>query len=308
MNQGVFLESIIRALSFFDLFDLPLTREEIFRYAWSPPSAGKLELENILDNLPPEKIGNKFGYYFLSGRETIVEERRRRVAISDQKIKRARAAVKWLRQVPFIKAVFVCNSVAFGSPREKSDIDLFIITVPGRIWVARFFANLILKLTLQRIGKLHSANKICLSFFLDSKHLDLSPLAIAPDDVYLAYWALTLIPLFDPEAFYAQILKTNRWLDKFLPNAKGAILPPALGKPGLWQRLAEPMWRGSYGNIIENDTKKIQLMKLSYALKDAAKKPDKNVIIADGILKFHEHDLRRVLRDKWLAKCGDLLI
>lgn len=304
MNSGVFLQSITRALCFFDLFDYPLTREELFRYAWLPPYASRFEFEQIFASLPIEKIQEKFGYYFLAGREEIVEKRRQNSILVDQKLQKAKAALRWLKLVPFIKAVFVCNSVAFGAPHQESDIDLFIVTAPKRIWIARFFANAILKITRQRVGKLHSENKICLSFFLDSNHLDLSNIAIAPDDVYLAYWVLMLIPIFDPEAMQAQVLKNNRWLDKFLPNARLIVLPPALGRPNWFQRAWEAMWRGSYGNIIEGDVKKIQLMKLSYALKDAAKKDDKSVIINDGVLKFHhENDARRILRDKWLAKC-----
>ena len=69
-----------------------------------------------------------------------------------------------------------------------------------------------------------------------------------------------------------------------------------------WKKMWQAMWRGSYGDTIENEAKKLQLHKMKFTLKEKAKLPDHGVVIVDGILKFHENDTRSVIREKWLGK------
>jgi hypothetical protein len=44
------------------------------------------------------------------------------------------------RALPFVKAIYICNSITFNSLRKDSDIDLFIITKANRLWLDRFFS------------------------------------------------------------------------------------------------------------------------------------------------------------------------
>lgn len=306
--QNILRQSIIKTLSYFDLFNYPLTREELFAYLWQPPAIGYEEFLERLGALNAEgNILCKFGSYFLPGGEKNVEIRRRRLLISEQKLKTAKKAVNKIKSVPFLRAVFVCNTVGAETASAESDIDFFIITDIGRVWVVRFFTNLILRLFGLRTHK-KVKDKICLSFFVDSNHLDLSPIRIAEDDVYLAYWSAQLFPLYDPQNYYAKFIFANKWLKKFMPNISDQVLAPRrlAGRDAkfgnIWKRIWEKMWSGAYGNLIENQAKGMQMARLKFLLKAKAAQNDKGVILSEGILKFHENDARGQFRKLWQSK------
>ena len=297
-------ESIRRTLGYFDLFDCPLTKEELFAYLWQPP---QLNYEEFLVQVGErhEVFQEKFSYFFLFDREATLENRRRRLLISEQKLKIAVRAVKKIRAVPFLRAVFVCNSVGAGLARTDSDIDFFIITAPGRIWLVRFFSNLVLKFwRLRTFGKKHR-DKICLSFYVDEKHLNLQPLCAVKDDIHFIYWLHEMVPVYDPKNLYESFLKANRWTQGYVPNIARKSQSSYLhviadGKFGrVWRNMWEAMWGGAYGGVLENQTKQIQLARLKMTLKDTSSRSDNSVVIEDGVLKFHENDTRRDVYEKW---------
>ena len=47
------------------------------------------------------------------------------------------------RQLPFVRQIFLSNSITFNSLNSNSDIDLFVICKEKRLWLCRFFAYLI---------------------------------------------------------------------------------------------------------------------------------------------------------------------
>lgn len=305
-------QSILRTLAYFDLADYPLTKEELFSYLWQSPA---VSYGVFLDFLNDQNIiQEKFGYYFLPGREVTVEKRRERLLISELKMKLACRAAKKIRAVPFVKAIFVCNSVGTEQAKAKGDIDFFIITAPGRIWLVRFFTNLILRLWGRRTYGQKTNNRICLSFYVDSENLDLSGLRAMEDDIHFIYWLHQMVPLYDPENYYAKFSAANNWTKKFLPNLKpevlaGYISPLTVSKLGrLWKGLWGKMWGGGYGQLLENQARQIQQIKLKISLKAKANQPGNGVVIKDGVLKFHENDRRAGYYEAWMNKLKTLNI
>ncbi len=292
-------------------------------------------MENRNDNFT-----EKFGYHFLPGRETIVENRRRRLLISEMKMSIARRAAKKLRAVPFLRAVFVCNSVGMGQAEAESDIDFFIVAAPQRIWIVRFFCNLILRLWGLRTYGEKIKNRICLSFFVDEHHLGLSDMRVAEDDIHLAYWLHQMAPIYDPHNLYAKFLRANDWTDKFLPNVipageriQASVIPakagicdiamadsrfrgndncsqevlyihpiPATRLARLWKTIWQTMWRGAYGDLLENQAKQIQMLKMKFSIKEKARSGDKGVVLGEGVIKLHENDRRAEYRKKWIER------
>ncbi len=362
--------SLVKTLAYFDLFNFPLIEEELFKFLWMPPHLrqgfggqtrmgfeefGKLasELARPLptlsfakergDSLSPSQrrereersrtIGWRDSYYFLPGREEIISTRQKGAKETERKLIKARRAVKLIRSVPFLRAVFVCNSVGARMARPESDIDFFIVAEKNRIWIVRFFTNVILRLFGMRTYGSHQANRVCLSFYVDVAHLDLTPWRAVDEDIHFAYWMHQMIPLYDPENYYEKFLKANTWVEKFLPNVfmstsetppcpplkrggcgdssppfkegtggevSGMVGDSRLGR--IWKKMWEAMWWGSYGNIIESEAKKLQMIKMKLSTKEKAKLPDHGVVITDGVIKLHENDARRVVRDSWLKK------
>jgi hypothetical protein len=253
-------------------------------------------------------VVEKFGYYFLPGQASSVEKRRERDLVSDLKTKKAGRVVKKILMVPFLRAVFVCNSVGAGQAWPDSDIDFLIITAPNRIWIVRFFTNLILRLFGLRTYGNRVSDKICLSFFLDEKHLNLAELRVTDRDIHFAYWLKQMQPIFDPDNLFKKFLAVNNWTDYYLSNYKyqGEYLKKVTaGKmAGWWRKMWERMWYGAYGNLIEKEAKENQMARMSLHLKEKMNNGDRGVVIRDGVIKLHENDARR----KYLEEWGKLII
>jgi hypothetical protein len=306
---GDLQSSIRNTLAYFDLSDYPLTKEEIFSFLWQPPIISYSDFLNTIGSL---NLESKFSYYFLPGREEIAEVRRHKLLVSEQKLKIARLAVRIMRSVPFLRAVFVCNTTGSEQANEDSDVDLFIITEKNRIWITRILITFLLELfRLRRVGK-RVKNKICLSFYVTVENLDLAKFRVADDDVHFAYWLNQMLPIFDPDNYYAKFLESNSWTKTYLPNLNLNQVSSYLPKISesrfgrIWKKVWEKMWQGSYGDLINNQAKQVQLSKMKFSGKGTDRGEDKGVVISDGVLKFHEKDTRIEYREMWKKKVEEL--
>ncbi|OGH84060.1 MAG: hypothetical protein A2261_02910 [Candidatus Magasanikbacteria bacterium RIFOXYA2_FULL_44_8] len=300
-------QSILKTLAYFDIANYPLTKEEIFRYLWQPP---RLSCADFLAQFFEQNMRwqEKYGYYFLPGREEIMENRRRRLVASARKLKKAKRAAGLIASVPFLAAIFVCNSVATEQARPDSDIDFFIVTTPGRIWIVRFFTNLILRIFGLRTYGQKRADRICLSFFVDSDHLNLRPHVVADSDIHFIYWLQQMVPLYDSNNLYNKFLQANNWIANFTPHvgkaavtvSSVAVTNSAIGR--WWKNIWGRMWHGSYGDMVENQAKQLQMHAMKKTIKQLASVAPKNVVIADGVIKLHETDTREEYLKNWKQK------
>lgn len=294
--------SIIQTLSFFDLFAQPLTLQEIYRFLYQPPSGVTIEdVKQELDQcVHTDKIG---GLYALKSGTATVQSRMEHLLAYIQKIKRVRWAVRIIRYVPFVKAVFVCNTVGFGVPTKESDIDVLVVTQDKRVFLARFLVTCVLSIFGLRRHDKKVKNKVCLSFYLSESGLNLQPLTIERD-IYLAYWIALLIPIYDVENMYEKILGQNKWVNQVLPNALQSYYPATHIRVDdsfvslFLRRIAGFSFLSFVWKMFEQVTKKIQL----WWMKEKLARPraiSTSVVVSDTMLKFHEEDRRVVYRDEW---------
>lgn len=317
MNDTDTIKSIIDTLAWFDIFDTPLTKEEIYTWLWTrsldSPSKEVLYTQ-LYDMREQGQLGHEHGFFCLPGRESLFARRQLSTPIIDKKMDIAKRAVQTLRWIPFLHAVFVCNTVASASADECSDIDVFVVIRNGRLWLTRLLVTLTLALFRFRRNKTHVANKICLSFFVTDAHLDLSDVTLGEPDIYLMYWIDQLIPVFDPTHVRAEILKQNAWATQYLPNAfRPYILHPrwrveesAVSKKV--KRMFEAFWGGGYGDLIEKQAKGVQEKKMAMNFGSIKDEPDSRVVIDDTMLKFHENDRRAQYREEWRARVSNIRI
>jgi len=310
-----FEKSVLATLAYFDLFSQPLTREELFRYLRTTDNPDLritygefvVELDRIMSLPGVVPLGTETGFYFLQGREEIVDERQRKVKIVEQKLKIAKRAIKKISWVPFLRAIFICNTVAGWTADEESDIDFFIIAKKGRIWLVRLLANFILRLFGLRTYGEKIKNRICLSFFVSDDNLNLESIALERD-VYLMYWLAQLVSVYDPSGLHKSMLGANKWVGKFLQNFSCIMYhiscnncDRVIGR--VVKRIFEKMWGGGYGDLIETQAKGIQLSKLKKRFSEIGTEQNKNVIISDSMLKLHENDRREEYRERWKERC-----
>jgi hypothetical protein len=303
-------QSILKTLACFDLASFPVTSEELFVFLWQPPQVTYLEFVEYLATVHDPRWQTQGGYYFLAGRSECIAERQRHIVPTELMLKKARRAARCIAWLPFLKAILVCNSVGAETATMESDVDLLIITDPGRIWIVRFFAHSILRLLGMRTYGRKTAGRMCLCFFIDTDHLDLGPLRVVPDDIHFAYWLQQMFPLYDAADYAGRFRKANTWVVDYVPHQKAELRFPVtytekikiswLG--ALAKKILEKMWGNNYGELIEREAKKVQWQSISPRIKELARVPNNHVVLREGILKFHEHDTRLAYRQQWLEK------
>jgi len=208
-------ESIIRTLTYFDIFDYPLTLVELKKYCDVKIAVNDEEFLDILDSI--YIVQESQGLYYLLGREQIVEKRLVRSETSIQKMVKARVIAKVLSRIPFVRLIGVSGSLSMNNSQQEDDIDLFFITQKNTLWITRLIVSLAL-LSLgqkRKRGEKRAKDKICPNMFLseDAMHFPKKK-----QNLYTAHEILQLKVLFERDNAHAKFLLKNKWVEKLLPN------------------------------------------------------------------------------------------
>ena len=130
--------SILRTLAYSDLFDYPLTAEEIWRYQAGTEYAASEVAEALAgDPILRARVSNEGDFYCLSGREDIFAIRVQRARASRRVWRRARAYGRIVSRLPFVRMVAVTGALAMDNLGDRPDIDFLVVTEAGRVWGLR---------------------------------------------------------------------------------------------------------------------------------------------------------------------------
>ena len=189
--------------------------------------------------------------------------------------------------------IWICNSISMNAANENSDIDLFIVTSPDRLWHVRIMVTLYFHIRgLRKTGKKH-AWKFCLSFFSTTEGMNFERFALS-DDIYLYYWILAMKPILNNNRCYQKFVEENKsWADYM--QFRNAFSKHQRDIPYSWK----VKWEDSkLLDFMNNVWKKILLPK---TLKSFQKLwYPFGVIISDSMLKFHDQDKRKqIKKDLW---------
>lgn len=305
------LESLLSPLAYYDAFDVPLTSQEVFlsmpQMEGSRPVFEDVE-RALAEAVRAGRVSCSGGFYCLPGREALAALRQSRYALAEGKYARVRRFLSIARFAPFLRAVFVCNTLARSYARPESDIDLFLVTAPGRIWLTRLCVTGLAALLRMRPTEETSADRICLSFFVTVEALDLKGLAL-DDDVYLAHWLQELCPVYDEAGIVRRSFVENGWLRGVLPETRVQVPSPRrlvrarlMGAKRGFERLLD----AAFGDRLEGWARRRQLAWMPAALKAAAGTPASDVVLNDRVLKFHDQDRRAAIRDAYREKMRNL--
>ncbi len=301
------MTGLLSALAYYDQFEFPLTAQEIF-FAL-PVSEGARpsfdDLERVLSEAVRRRVvETNDGMYFLPGREALVAERKTQYGLAEGKYKRVMRFLRIARFAPFIRAAFVCNTLARSNARAASDIDLYLVAAPGRLWLTRLCVTGLATLLRVRPTETESADRICLSFFVSTDALNLRPLAIE-DDVYLAHWLQELYPVYDEAGIARRSYVENGWLRDELPESRvqtaspRRVIAPRFLRVKRW---LEGAIDALFGDRLERWAKRKQLSWLPASLRAAAGTSQPDVVLTDTVLKFHDRDRRVEIRDTYRQK------
>lgn len=287
-------------LAYFDQFSHPLTATELWNFLWQPPQAVAWnEYLSILDRaVKARKIATSNGFYFLPDREAVVESRQRAQVLVERKLTIARKAAPILSTVPGVEAIFVCNTVAAGWPSSKSDIDVLVVTRPGRLWLTRLLFTFATMLLTKRRHDHQIADHLCLSFYVTRDHVNVANVRGPSPDIYFMYWLQQLFFLAGDPAVVTELANANTWVKEYLPNSVVPQFQYPQIKTGYWVNTIKTIGEKLFGDWLERVARNFQKKRI--AAKPHAPAPA--VVISDCMLKFHEHDKREEYQRIWREK------
>jgi hypothetical protein len=243
--------AIVQTVAYADIFDYPLTADEIHRYLIGL-QAGRGTVRGLLSTALPGGLARTGRYFTLAGREHTVETRKLRMASAADYWRRAVHYGRRMSHLPFVRMVAVTGALAMDNNAD-GDIDYLVITEPGRLWLCRA-----LIVGLVRIAAL-SGTELCPNYFLTERAL-----VLEERNLFTAHEVTQMVPIAGL-ATYHQLRELNRWTDRFLPNASAAPRRLATFEPSRagTRRLVESTLRSGLCTPLERWEMNRKLRKLS---------------------------------------------
>ncbi|HTS45373.1 MAG TPA: nucleotidyltransferase domain-containing protein [Puia sp.] len=240
--------NVLKILVYFDLFDYPLTGDEIYRFLDLKTDRNTLMAD--LNQLTEEKyVFKNNDFYSLKNNPALIKKRITENDYAQPLLLRARKNSKFLFGFPYVKGIFISGSLSKNVAKKKSDIDYFVITDPNRLWIARTIMHLFKKLTFLT-GHQHW---YCMNYFIDEEGLQ-----IEEKNIFTALELITLMPVRGNGAIDA-FFKANSWSAKYFPNCVVNTRLHDEKPPGnRMRKLIERIFNSNAGNKLDN-----YLMKLT---------------------------------------------
>ena len=231
--------AILQAVAYADVFEYPLTADEIHRYLVGM-QANRAAVRSVLATMSGRLLSRSGRYFTLAGRESAIETRRGRAARAADYWRRAVRYGHAIGNLPFVRMVAVTGALAMDNMAD-SDIDYLVVTEPGRLWLCRALV----------VGVVRAAGfrgtELCPNYFLSERALVLSE-----RNLFTAHEVTQMVPVSGMRT-YQQMRELNRWTDAYLPNATGAPRRIAAVEPQRWRggRILEHALRSRLATPLE---------------------------------------------------------
>ena len=288
-------KAVIKTLVYSDIFEFPLSYDELWRFLISPKPVAKKSFNKTL-NGQSQNFSVKNGWHYLFQRDSLIDIRLQRNKESSKKLTDARKIVSYLSLVPTVYLVGISGALAMENAGDKDDIDLFVITKTNTIWITRFILILILQVFGVRRNRStkRAANTVCLNMFIDEAGM---AFLLEKRDLYTAHEIAQMKPLFDRGNTYQKFIGANLWVKEFLPNSlnRGTTQNPSASS-GQAQNHAESFFSVVLRPILrisalEFIAKKFQLWYM--------KRHITNEKITNHMLAFHPLDYKEIVLKKY---------
>lgn len=239
-------KDILTALAYFDMFNYPLTRAEIFVYLQHKHR--RADFEAALKYLvASQSVFNFDSFYTLKNDASLASRRVAGNQRATELMKTARKVSAFLIHFPYVRGIAVSGSLSKNYADEDSDIDLFIITKKNRLWIARTIMHAFKKLT-YLVGKQYC---FCMNYYLDEQQMQ-----IPEKNIYTAIEVITLVPL-QGDAVFEQFFVANSWTQGFLPNNCLRLSTANPVKNNWLKRAVEFLLNNKLGSTLDSKLMKI---------------------------------------------------
>lgn len=206
--RSALAQAVLRTLVYADIFDCALRLADAQRFLIAATGSA-LEIEAALEaGVRAGRVVRSDGLYGLRGRNEILKLRPARERHSAQLWRHARRWGAAMAGLPFVRMVAVTGALAVNNAASADDdIDLLVLTTPGRVWLARALC-----IGLVRLARRFGVN-LCPNYVLSAAALEQSP-----RNLYIAHELAQMVPL-SGYALHARMMAANEWVLGFLPNS-----------------------------------------------------------------------------------------
>ena len=247
------MEEVLKPLLYADIFDYPLTFDEIYHFLDFKASQNTVRM--LLDKaVQAQQIILIDPYYCLPGKTGLPDLRQKRQQASQRLWPKALHYGRWIASLPFVRQVSITGSLAVNNPRDEvDDIDFFVVTAPNRLWLCRA-----LMILLVRLGHRQGVH-LCPNYLLTE-----NVMVFRENNLYIARELQQMVPIYGKDA-YLKIRAKNDWITTYLPQAEAPnldrlndTLSPAQTR---LKQIGEFLLRGYVGNLAETYLRRRQISK-----------------------------------------------
>jgi hypothetical protein len=233
-------QDILATLSYFDIFDYPLTQTEIFQFLRHPstqPEFNKAIQELYIENW----IYKLDEFYSLQDSYALITRRKEGNARARNMMKTAEKIAGFLSAFPFVRGVAVSGSLSKNFADKDADIDFFIITAKNKLWLARTIMHCFKKFTFL----VKKQEWFCMNYYIDEQMCQ-----IKEKNIFTATEVATLLPLRGINAF-RQFYANNKWSRNYLPNHILRVSYVNETKSSLLKKCVELLLNNPAGNLLD---------------------------------------------------------
>lgn len=279
-------KAIILTVSYSNIFEFPLTEDEISRRLISKNRVSLEDVRNELSKLVrKDLIDNKDGCFFI--KNTLIADRKERNNFSKNKKREAQNFYNKAKLLPFIKAIAITGSLSVNNAKENDDVDWLIICQNHTLWIVRPLVILLALLygkRRERDGH-HRDNSWCFNMFLTEDTLDV---AQQKRSIFSAFEVCQAEFVVDKDSVAEKFLIVNRWANNYLANFYTIRLKESHGY------VSNHKMNKQVNFVIKLLNKGLFFIQYHYM----KAKITREVVSIDRAL-FHPRDTKRVVVQKW---------
>jgi len=233
---------ILKVVAYFDLFNYPVTKEEIHFFLDSKVKQHELYWD-LRELTAHGYLFCEQEFYSLKNDPSLAEKRIRANEKARILLATAHKLSKFLFAFPFVRGIGISGSLSKHFADEKADIDYFIITQQNKLWICRTILHAFKKLSFIT-GHQHW---FCMNYFVDEEAM-----RIEEKNIFTATELVTLMPMCGNDTL-EKFFKANDWSNHYFPNhiTKPAMHPTIAGRYK-FKKLLESIFNNRWGDRLDD--------------------------------------------------------
>ncbi len=198
--------AFLRSVTYAALFDYPLTLAQLRASLVEVRAEAAVVASWWRDSeFLQATVEHRDGLYFPAGRAELLLTRTRREALSRDLLEHEHRVLSLVARMPFVRMVALSGSLAHLTAERSADLDLFVITAPGRVWSVTLSVLVISRLLGWR-------KRMCLNYVISERAM-----AIEPADLFSANQIIHLRPIVGHDVF-ERFVNANPFVKALYPN------------------------------------------------------------------------------------------